>query len=241
MLFRSVSQSRYTLSGAAGTGKTAIIGYLQKYLVEDGYSFAYMAPTHAATAQLAFATVKTGNKHLPATIASSITTNPKTGKFVFTAKIKGRLGYRPVVVVDEASMIGIDNINKLLEAAKNAGAKVIFMGDEKQIPEVSAENLKEKPVSPAFSMFKKSSLTKVFRQTNNSLLNILTETRKQTGFKLFKPNKNSNSVKFLKTKDFNDELVSAVKADPENTTVISYTNSSVKIIVTGKQIGRAHV
>jgi len=60
-----------TVEGAAGTGKTTIIGLLSTYLGKKG-TVAYMAPTHAATAQLALATAKIGNKNLPNTTASGI-------------------------------------------------------------------------------------------------------------------------------------------------------------------------
>ena len=100
-------------SGRQGTGKTTIIGYLQKYLGRKA-SFAYIAPTHAATAELAFATVKTGNEILPSTLQSSLATSPKTKKSVFSQKIKRRLGYsNPIIVLDEASMIDASDINKL--------------------------------------------------------------------------------------------------------------------------------
>ena len=223
----------HTLSGAAGTGKTSIIGYLQKYLRQEGFSFAYMAPTHAASAQLAFSTVKTGNEKLPSTVASGITLNPMTGKWVFTAKIVKNLGFSPVIVVDESSMLGEEDTYKLVEASKNAGAKLVFLGDEKQIPQVEGQQNNPKGgtpikmVAPAFTDFAKSSLTKVFRQKNNILLNTLTKIREQIKDALFKPLENTKDIKFLDTSEYNKEIVKTVKEDPENTTIISYTNDSV--------------
>ena len=70
--FLNSTEKIFVLKGPAGTGKTTIIGYLQKYLGNKA-SFAYMAPTHAATAELAFATVKTGSNILPSTLQSAIT------------------------------------------------------------------------------------------------------------------------------------------------------------------------
>ena len=50
-----------TLEGEAGTGKTTIIRYLEDFLKSYGYSFVYMAPTHAATVELGYSVVKSKN------------------------------------------------------------------------------------------------------------------------------------------------------------------------------------
>jgi hypothetical protein len=74
-------------AGAGGTGKTSIIGYLQKYL---NIPFLYLAPTHAATLELATATAKTGNKNFPSTVRSSIYYD-KNDKAKLTTKAKRSL------------------------------------------------------------------------------------------------------------------------------------------------------
>ena len=224
--FAESNKTFMTLQGAAGTGKTTIIGYLQKYL-KNKASFAYMAPTHAATAELAFATVKTGSNILPSTLQSAITLNSKTKRHVFTQKIQKRVGYNPIFILDESSMIDKTDIDKIQEALDDFGGKVIFLGDEKQISKVTQSNDKTKPVSPAFTSFDQVKLTKIYRQSDNSLLNLLSAMREQTDFKLFKV-ENSDIVKFVNKKEFNQELVKDLGRDPENTVVVTYTNNSVK-------------
>jgi hypothetical protein len=208
------------------TGKTSLIGYLQKYL-KDRYSFAYLAPTHAATAELALATVKTGNIYLPSTVTSSITYNAKKKTHVFSAKVQKKLLKSPVIVVDESSMLDNSDIDKLKEAAIETGASLIFMGDEKQIPKVTKDSEKTKPVSKAFTDFRQLNLTKIFRQSENSLLFVLNKIRQQTDFKLFKT-KNTEAIQFLNKKQFNEALTEDVLNSPESTVVVSYTNNSVK-------------
>ena len=232
------NKSVVTLEGAAGTGKTSIISYLQKYLGRTN-SFAYLAPTHAATVQLAFNTAKIGNKDFPATIASAITIDPKTGRNKFTVKIQKRLGLNPVIVVDESSMIDNSDIDKLMEAIEDIGGKLILMGDEKQIPKVTIVDSLTKQLSGAFTRFEKIKLSKVHRQTNNKLLNILNKMREQISFKLFKTT-NSDAVKFVNKREYNELLVEDLLTDPENTMVISYTNDGVKGINTQarKVLGR---
>ena len=217
-----------TLEGAAGTGKTTIIGYLQKYF-KNSSSFVYMAPTHAATAELAFATVKTGNNSLPATIQSSITTDRITKQPTFTVKIRRRLGINPVIVVDESSMLGEKEINDLLIASKNNGVKVIFMGDEKQIPKVMGSAKDVKPLSPAFTDFDKVSLQYVHRTSNQNILSLLSEMRNSKTFNVPRPAENTNSLQFLDNfVEFKQNFINDLMTDPENTVMITYTNKAVK-------------
>lgn len=232
--------NQITLQGAAGTGKTSIIGYLQKYLGYEA-SFAFMAPTHAATAELAFATVKTGNNILPATLQSATRLNPKTGKHVFSAKILQRLiGTNPIVVLDESSMIDASDMIKIDQSLRDIGGKVIYLGDMKQISKVTTDNKETKLVSPAFVDPQQIMLTKIFRQSDNSLLNLLSKMREQNDFKLFKV-PDSDKVKFLDRTAYNQELIAELKNNPENTVIISYTNNSVKSInlAARKILGRA--
>src|SRR5690606_7645660 len=46
------------------------------------------------------------------------------------------LGSRDVVVVDEAAMIGTSTFLELSYQIRQAGAKVIFVGDERQLPSI---------------------------------------------------------------------------------------------------------
>lgn len=43
-----------------------------------------------------------------------------------------------VVVVDEAGMVGTRQLDTLLDHAERAGAKVVLIGDDKQLPEIAA-------------------------------------------------------------------------------------------------------
>ncbi len=49
-----------------------------------------------------------------------------------------RLGPRSVLVIDEAGMVGTRALAPLLDQAADAGAKVILVGDPKQLPEIEA-------------------------------------------------------------------------------------------------------
>jgi hypothetical protein len=229
--FANSPQKVITLQGAAGTGKTSVIGYLQKYL--KGSTFVYLAPTHAATAELAFATVSAGNKKLPMTVASgfNLRFDPATGKSNanVTKKLQQRLGYsNNVLVIDESSMLANKDLELLLKAIeKDSTIKVIFMGDKLQIPEVDVTNPKIKQVSKVFQNYEQVVLTEVKRTSSDSILNVLTNLRNNPNSRIPKV-QNNEEIQYLQEGNFNQELVNTLTQDPEGTILISYTNEGVK-------------
>jgi hypothetical protein len=50
----------------------------------------------------------------------------------------GGLAANTVVVVDEAAMVGTRSLERLLQYAERAGAKVVLVGDDRQLPEIDA-------------------------------------------------------------------------------------------------------
>ena len=230
MDFLNSKEKFITLQGAAGTGKTSVIGYLQKIMKE--YGFVYMAPTHAATVELAFATVKIGNKSLPMTVASGIKqvidpfTKNKVG--AMSKKLQDRLALmNNVIVVDEISMLSTKDYNSFKQIMEKQNIKVIFMGDMIQIPEVDNKNPEKKLVSKAFTDNKQLLLTEVKRTSSSTILEVLENIRKNRNGKI-PLIEGSQELYYLNASDFDNQLAKAVLKDPENTTIISYSNSSVK-------------
>jgi predicted NAD-dependent protein-ADP-ribosyltransferase YbiA (DUF1768 family) len=222
----------YTLEGYAGTGKTSIIGVLEKYTKAKNKhtEFIYMAPTHAATVALGLNVVKYGSKNLPMTVQSSVleTTDKITGQKIikFTKKFTDRAkGIKNVIVLDEASMLADKDFIKTVTAAKGQGYQIIFLGDPKQIPEVLV-NVKEKPLAKAFDNPNKSVLTQVFRTKDNNILNVLTNIRNNTQFEEQKFASTDN-MKRLSRSDYNDELIKDLQNNLEDTVIINYTNDGV--------------
>lgn len=226
--FVNSDEPRIVLQGAAGTGKTSIIGYLSRYLQEG---FLYMAPTHAATAELGFATVPIGNKKLPITVASAFKYDSFTNTYKLSKKARLRvpLGGR-IAVVDETSMLNSLDYKKTKDL-ENEGMKVIYLGDVKQIPEVVKINKDSKEVSKAFTENPKVELNKVHRTSITELKTLLQKIRDQITFKLFKLKNNTDSVKFSKKYiEFEREMVKYFKTDPTNTVYIAYDNKTVSQI-----------
>jgi hypothetical protein len=224
--FKTSEDSSIVLQGPAGTGKTSLIGYLQKYL--DGENFLYTAPTHAATVELAFATMKTGNTSLPLTVASSLNTDRITKKTILSKKANEKLGFGNTIVVDETSMLNdkdYQNIKELMDS----GYKIIFLGDKKQIPEVIKNKNLSKDISKAFTENETIDLDIIHRTSNNNIKNILQKMRDSIVFSLFKLKENTKNIQFFTSNlKFDTELSKYMLAEPEDTTYIAYTNKAVQ-------------
>jgi conjugative relaxase-like TrwC/TraI family protein len=119
--------------GAAGTGKSYSLQAAREVLEASGYTVRGMAPTGKAAQNLE---------------ESSRIQSKTVDKFLYDLeKGKDKLTARDVVVVDESAMLGNDKTRNLLEAVKDSGAKIILVGDDKQLAPIARgrpfEHLKE--------------------------------------------------------------------------------------------------
>jgi conjugative relaxase-like TrwC/TraI family protein len=119
------------VEGRPGTGKTFTLGVARHAWQLDGYKVVGTAPTGIATMCLGaegFEEVATCDRLL----AELDTTDGHRGR--------GRgdgdgplLDARSVLVVDEAGMVGSRKLARLLDHAERAGAKVVLVGDDRQL------------------------------------------------------------------------------------------------------------
>jgi ATP-dependent exoDNAse (exonuclease V) alpha subunit len=112
------------VEGRAGTGKTFALGVARHAWQLDGYRLLAAAPTGIATVSLeaeGFEEVATVDRLL--------------GDLDRNAE---RLDGRTVLVVDEAGMTGSRKLAHLLEYAQHAGAKVVLVGDDRQLAAIDA-------------------------------------------------------------------------------------------------------
>jgi conjugative relaxase-like TrwC/TraI family protein len=107
------------LVGAAGTGKSYSLMAAREVLEASGYTVRGLAPTGKAAQNLED--------------ASGIPSKT-VDKFLHDAA-KEKDAFRPtdVVIVDEAAMLGNDKTRRLLEEIASSGAKIILVGDDKQL------------------------------------------------------------------------------------------------------------
>ena len=145
----------FTLSGYAGTGKTFIMRHLVRYLIVE--KVCVTAPTHKALRVLENSSGKKGM-----TIQSLCGLRPDVDiedynienpsfKVIGEQKIRG---YR-LVIIDECSMINPGLFNLLIKTAIQCRCKLLFLGDELQIPYVVAKGKGEEDtynrISPSFT------------------------------------------------------------------------------------------
>jgi conjugative relaxase-like TrwC/TraI family protein len=141
--------------GKAGTGKTYALGVARHAWQLDGYRVLGAAPTGIATVCLdaeGFEHSRTVDSllgELDQERAAGLRSGRKTGRPLVKRQPDGRdrgrdgqdgraLDARTVLVVDEAGMLGSRKLARLLDHAQDAGAKVVLVGDDKQLAAIEA-------------------------------------------------------------------------------------------------------
>jgi len=132
-LIASTKDQFALIQGDAGTGKSFSCLHVKRLLEEEGFKIRGLAPTGKAATGLAMAADIKESDY--STIDSFL---------IEYRKYKAGEGGQPfekgreVWLVDEAGMCGSRKFLELMEAAQNAGAKVIFIGDRKQFQSIEA-------------------------------------------------------------------------------------------------------
>ena len=117
------------LRGRAGTGKSYVLGHVQKIATSLGVNVIGLAPTHKARGELA-------NK--------GYEQNDTIKGMLF--KLNNSRLYLPkgsLLVVDEAGMVGNDDYKELLRVASGRKCNVILAGDERQLASVQRGGMYE--------------------------------------------------------------------------------------------------
>jgi exodeoxyribonuclease-5 len=174
------NQRSISLSGAAGTGKTTLLGIIRTTLLTENCRAFWTATTGKAAHRLAEMTGQAQTLH------SALYWPPKDRpdhvEFDRVRPFPGFAG--DVVVVDEASMITEDIRDILENEWIQNGARVLYVGDGYQLP----------PVGKDFSIFHETSgpkLGQVYR-SDDDVLNAASHLR-ETGFI---PTKSDGSYEF---------------------------------------------
>jgi conjugative relaxase-like TrwC/TraI family protein len=159
-MVRDITQGGQGVSvvvGKAGTGKTYTLGVARHAWQLDGYRVLGAAPTGIATVCLdaeGFEHSRTVDSllgELDQERAEGRRRRPNQGRLELTRKRQplrrdgGQDGQdervldgRTVLVVDEAGMVGSRKLARLLDHAQEAGAKVVLVGDDKQLAAIEA-------------------------------------------------------------------------------------------------------
>jgi ATP-dependent exoDNAse (exonuclease V) alpha subunit len=110
--------------GHAGTGKTAMLGVAREAWAAAGYEVRGVALSGIAAENL-----ETGSGIASRTIASM-----EHG----WGQCRDMLSARDVLVIDEAGMVGTRQLERVLSHAAEVGAKVVLVGDIKQLQAIEA-------------------------------------------------------------------------------------------------------
>jgi conjugative relaxase-like TrwC/TraI family protein len=117
------------LRGGAGVGKTyALSPLVEAHLAAGGRVFGT-----AVANKIAFALTEAG---VDEKSAMSLT---KLSAMIANEKIQ--LDSKTMIIIDEASMVGLRELNQVLDAVDRSGARVILVGDDSQIGAVGLQSL----------------------------------------------------------------------------------------------------
>ena len=197
------------LSGYAGSGKSASTLSLIQMLKENDKSFMLLAPTGRASKVLSEYTkcpAQTIHKLLYSMEAIDAMENTENTE----TKI-----YVDMVIIDEVSMCDISLFYSLINRIDFTRTKLLLVGDEAQLPSVSAGNVLYDIVHSDKVPINR--LTKIFRYGNNSILTVATDIR--------------NSQSYLK-KDLGDKKYMFVET-PQETMVNKVKTLYKKLIDAG--------
>ena len=149
-----------SISGAAGTGKTATLQELRRGLMEAGRDVLAVAPTMSAVEELQ----KVG-------FADAITVERLLQDPRIRAGIRGK-----VIILDEAGMVSARQMTDLLRLAEECSVRVVFSGDTKQIRSVEAGDALR--ILEKESRLKTVALNQVQRQTRKDYREAMEELRR---------------------------------------------------------------
>ncbi len=149
-----------SISGAAGTGKTATLQELLRGLKEAGRAVLAVAPTMSAVEELQ----KVG--FTDAITVERLLQDPR-----IRDDIRGK-----VIILDEAGMVSARQMADLLRLAEECSLRIVFSGDTKQIRSVEAGDALR--ILEKESRLKTVALTQVQRQTRKEYRDAMEELRR---------------------------------------------------------------
>lgn len=223
-----------TISGWAGTGKTTLMEIVNKrYWMEHTVHFA--ATTHKAAGVLK---EKVGKKVFTVNSLFGIMIETDMDGETYDVSKKARkladdkVKPNSIIIIDEASMLSIQNYIDVILKAKERKCKIIFIGDSAQLSPVNEED-----ISIVFrnTDHRIVELTKVMRTDDNSILDESSSVRLEGNFTYnTRINENGDGVKYIKSNDVKgilnviDSHIDGLKDNPNYFRVLTYTNANVE-------------
>ncbi len=164
------NERAFTLNGAAGTGKTTIVKeFINRLTSVPKNRIAVTAPTHKAKKVIQKAT------DFPAqTIQKLLGLRPNVNladynpnKPVFAQMAEELIKVYEIVIIDESSMINKEAFELIMAKSKQFNVKIVFLGDEYQLPPIKEE------ISKVFvDIPSKATLLEIVRQKDTNPMTI---------------------------------------------------------------------
>lgn len=152
--FLTSPKSLKVLAGVAGTGKTTLLKAAREAWETQGYRVVGMALAGKAARELSVGagidseTVRMRQLQLAPTTKEVASAHLRG--FLRAARYGGYKGFkestferlkldsRSILVIDESSMLSLEDTRQMLKLADEAGASVVLVGDERQLPAIDA-------------------------------------------------------------------------------------------------------
>ena len=223
-----------TVSGWAGTGKTTLMEIVNKrYWMNHHIHFA--ATTHKAAGVLKS---KVGKKvsTVNSLFGIMIETDMEGESYDVSKKSRkmsdDKVKPNSIIIIDEASMLSIQNYIDVVKKAMERHCKIIFIGDSAQLSPVNEDD-----ISVVFrnTDCRIVEMTQVMRTDDNSILNEATSIRQGSGFSYKTSiNEDGDGVRYISPNDSKeiisviDKYIPGLKDDPNYFRVLTYTNANVE-------------
>lgn len=227
-------ETEYVLKGRGGTGKTTIVNKvleLAKLMPKEVF---FTTESHKATQVIKLANKNSKYANSTYAVFASSLFKRQTRKGIVSKLLTADPS---VIVVDEASMASGSRIQELREQAKEIGAKIIYMGDNVQLPPVERHSAGSP--SPVFNKSKHPNLVELnqrMRQGEESPILPITdvlanfvEDGSPIVFDGKSTNKGGGEVLYQKSgAETTRQFVEDFKRNPKGTRYVWYNNATHK-------------
>lgn len=223
-----------TVSGWAGTGKTTLMEIVNaRYWMSRTIHFA--ATTHKAAGVLK---EKVGKKvsTVNSLFGIMIETDMEGENYDVSKKARkmsdDKVKQNSIIIIDEASMLSVQNYLDVVGKAMERKCKIIFIGDSAQLSPVNEDD-----ISIVFrnTDHRIVELTKVMRTDDDHILNEATNVRVNGNFTYESAtNDAGEGVEYVSAKNINkivetiDNHIDGLKTNPNFFRVLTYTNANVE-------------